>query len=350
MSTLPVTLLTGFLGAGKTSLLKRALADPRFADTAVVINEFGDVALDHVLVDAVPEITVEVTDGCLCCTVRGDIRRALLLLVERSERGEIPLFSRLVIETTGLADPAPVIHTLMVDPGLQRCFHLSQIVTLVDSVNALDTLKLHEEARKQVAVADQLVLTKTDLAAPSASLLARLSALNPAAPQLSSGLASLDLRLLLGSADRFDPAARTADVLDWLGAEAVSAHHHDHSHHHHDVNRHSDSIEAYTVVLDQPISRFAFGVALELLAANQGADLLRVKGIVCLAEHPDQPVVIHAVQHAFHEPVRLDRWPSNDRRSRIVFIVRDIPKETMERFLSAWTTIAPQTEPLEGRA
>jgi G3E family GTPase len=342
MDTLPVTLLMGFLGAGKTSLLKRALADPRFADTAVVINEFGDVGLDHLLVDVVPEVTVEVTEGCLCCTVRGDIRRALLLLLERSERGEIPLFSRLVIETTGLADPAPVIHTLMVDPGLQRRFHLSQVVTLVDAVNGLETLENHVEGCKQVAVADQLVLSKTDLVAPSADLLAMLARLNPSAERLISADPTFDLRVLLGGVDRFDPAARGTDVLAWLGAEATAHHHH--HHHHLDVNRHSDRIQAYTVILDQPISRWAFSIAMELLAANQGANLLRVKGLVALAEHPDQPVVIHAVQHAFHEPLRLERWPSDDHRSRIVFIVRDIPKDTMDHFLSAWTVVQPMPD------
>lgn len=339
MDTLPVTLLTGFLGAGKTSLLKRALVDPRFSDTAVVINEFGDVALDHLLVEAAADISVEVTAGCLCCTIRGDIRRALLMLLARSEQGEIPLFSRVAIETTGLADPAPVIHTLMQDAGLQRRFHLSRVITLVDAVNGLATLADHPEAAKQVAVADMLVLTKTDLSRPCDALLDRLAALNPAAVRVEAAM--MDLRALLGGPDRFDPAARTGDVLAWLGAQEVAARA-DHDHRHdHDVNRHSDRIGAYTVVLDKPIGRFAFGMAMELLAANQGANLLRVKGIVALAEQPERPIVIHAVQHAFHEPVQLERWPSEDRCSRIVFIARDIPKAVMEQFLAAWTQVEP---------
>jgi G3E family GTPase len=325
--TIPVTLLTGFLGAGKTTLLAKLIRDPRFSDTAVVINEFGDVGLDHALVDAGPEAIIEMTSGCLCCTIRGDIRQSLLMLLERSERGEIPLFSRLIVETTGLADPAPVVHTLLADPRLVRRYHLAQIVTVVDALHGLETISAHSEAAKQIAVADVLLLSKTDIKPPSPDLLAALQALNP----IVTPIAQIDLRLLAGDVDRFHLDAKSNDVRNWLAAEAVEAHHH-----HHDVNRHGHDIQAYCLTIYEPISRMAFGMAMELLAANQGEDLLRVKGIVKLAEHPDQPVIIHAVQHMMHDPIRLDKWPDDDQRSKLVFIVRNIPKSTMETFFAAW--------------
>jgi G3E family GTPase len=326
---IPVTLLTGFLGAGKTTLLAKLIRDPRFSDTALVINEFGDVGLDHVLVDAGPEAIIEMSSGCLCCTIRGDIRQSLLMLLERSERGEIPLFSRLIVETTGLADPAPVVHTLLADPRLVRRYKLAQIVTVVDAVHGLETIAAHAEAAKQIAVADLLLLSKTDIVPPSPQLLQVLQALNPmVTPQ-----AEIDLRLLAGDINRFHIDAKTTDVRGWLAAEAANTHAH---HHGHDVNRHGHDIQAYCLTLDAPISRMAFGMAMELLAANQGADLLRVKGIVKLVEHPDQPVIIHAVQHMMHDPVRLDRWPDDDQRSKLVFIVRNISKSTMEQFFAAW--------------
>jgi G3E family GTPase len=327
--TLPVTLLTGFLGAGKTSLLTSLIRDPRFSDTAVVINEFGDVGLDHILVDAGPEAIIEMTSGCLCCTIRGDIRQSLLMLLERSERGEIPMFSRLIIETTGLADPAPVIHTLLADPRLVRRYSLAQIVTVVDSVNGLATLDAHAESAKQIAVADVLLLSKTDITPPSPALLDAVAALNPAVLPITT--LDFDLRGLAGDVMRFHADSKTADVRAWLAAETVEAHPH-----HHDVNRHGHDIEAYCLTFDVPLSRFTFSTAMELLAANQGENLLRVKGILQLSEHPEQPVIIHAVQHMIHEPVRLDSWPDADRRSKLVFIVRDIPKPTMEKFFAAW--------------
>jgi G3E family GTPase len=325
---IPVTLLTGFLGAGKTTLLSKLIRDPRFSDTAVVINEFGDVGLDHALVDAGPEAIIEMTSGCLCCTIRGDIRQSLLMLLERSERGEIPLFSRLIIETTGLADPAPVIHTLLADPRLVRRYALAQIVTVVDAVHGAATLENHAEAAKQVAVADVLLLSKTDITPPTPALLDALRALNPAVPPMILK----DLRLLAGDISRFHLDNKSHDVRAWLAADAVDAHHH----HHHDVNRHGHDIMSYCLTLDAPISRMSFGIAMELLAANQGADMLRVKGIINIAEHSDQPVVIHAVQHMMHEPVRLDAWPDDDHRSKLVFIVRGISKTTMEKFFAAW--------------
>lgn len=351
MNTIPVTILTGFLGAGKTSLLKRLLADPRFSDTAVVINEFGEVGLDHMLVEAAPEAIVEMTSGCLCCTVRGDVRRTLLMLMERSERGEIPLFSRLVIETTGLADPAPVIHTLLLDPRLARRYRLAQVVTVVDAVNGPATLDRQPEALKQAAVADRLLVTKTDLLKPGEvdAVFERLRAVNPGAVLANTASAEFDLRSIVDDTLTFRPDMKPETVRQWLAAEAVEeghahhghGHHHGHAHdhdhhHHHDVTRHSEDIRSFSLIIEQPISRMAFAMAMQLLTANQGEDLLRVKGIVKLAEDPERPVVIHGVQHILHDPVYLDAWPDDDHRTRLVFITRNIPKETIDGFFRAW--------------
>lgn len=357
---LPVTLLTGFLGAGKSTLLTRILRDPRFSDTAVVVNEFGEVGLDGLLIAHAPDQVVEMTSGCLCCTIRGDIRETLLRLHARAAAGEIPAFSRLVVETTGLADPAPVIQTFIADPRVARRFVLAGVVTVVDVVNGEATLDNHAESVRQVAVADRLVLSKTDLARDPASRrdVARLGAamarLNPGAMVLDA--ADLDLRRLFDTVV-FDPAARSMDVRRWLGAEAFGegghqgdghghdhghdhAHHgHDHGHHHHDVNRHGADIAAFSIVFEEPVGTLAFTTALDLLARHQGPGLLRVKGIVHLREKPDTPVVIHGVQHVFHDPVILPAWPDADRRTRLVFITKGIPKAAIEGFFAAWVSL-----------
>lgn len=343
MDLIPVTLLTGFLGAGKTSLVSRLLRDPRYSDTAVIINEFGEIGLDHLLVEQVPdEAAVEMTSGCLCCTVRGDIRNAMLLLHHRSEIGELPLFTRLIVETTGLADPAPVIHTLMTDRQLARRYRLGNVVTVVDAANGLNTLDTHSEAVKQVAFADRLVVSKTDTGAGSAalaSLLHRLHALNAAAPVAYSAGSDFSLNALV-TGGGFDPNGKSAQVLDWLNAECHAQLHvgHEHGHgHHHDISRHGDAIRSFCLIIDEPISRLAFGFAMELLALNQGPDILRVKGLVAIDEYPDTPVVIHMVQHIVGDPVRLAAWPSDDRRTRLVFITRNLDPALVAGFFEAWT-------------
>ena len=340
-TAIPVTLLTGFLGSGKSTLLTRILRDPRYARTAVVVNEFGEIGLDGFLVEHSSEQIVEMTSGCLCCTIRGDIRETLLDLHRRREMGDIPAFDRLVVETTGLADPAPVIHTLMADRQMAGRFALSGVITTVDAVTAEFTLERHAECVKQVAVADRIVLTKTDLVTDPVSrsdlgkLRQALARLNPGAPILDGNERQFDHESLFDTA-LFSPSDKSVDVLEWLNAEAYADNHHDHHHHSHDVNRHGADIQAFSLVLDEPVSAPAFIIALELLFANQGEDLLRVKGIVNLAEKPDKPVVIHGVQHILHEPLWLDRWPTEDRRTRLVFITRNIPEETIRSFFTAW--------------
>jgi len=326
---IPVAVLTGFLGSGKTTLLGHLLRHPAFARTAVVINEFGEVGLDHELVERSEESFIELQTGCLCCTIRGDLVLTLDDLLRRRDAGTVMAFERVVIETTGLADPAPILQALMTDANLADRLALGEVIATVDAVNGLDTLDRQPESVKQAAVADKLVLTKTDLLAdPPALLVARLAAINPAAPVLVGEHGRIDpARLFQGGL--YDPTAKTADVQAWLAAEA---HQHRHAH---DVNRHDAQIASYCVTRQAPIRAVALALFLEILAEHCGPDLLRVKGILNIAESPDRPAVIHGVQHVFHPPAWLERWPSADRSSRIVFITRDIPRDWIEQLLEA---------------
>jgi G3E family GTPase len=341
---LPVSVITGFLGSGKTTLLKHLLQQPDMADTAVVINEFGEIGLDHLLVEEAKEDTILMSSGCLCCSIRGDLIDTLRRLYKRRDRGEVPKFKRLVIETTGLADPAPILQTLIGDPLLSAFYRLDGVVTTVDAVNGMDQLDRQFESVKQAAVADRLILTKTDLAGAEqrAALEARLRALNPAAPLLPVAHGAVEAGQLF-NAGLYNPAEKNPDVARWLGQEAYAqaeeahhGHHHGHDHDHGhalDVNRHDDHIRAFCLTYDRPIAWDKFVNWIEMLITMRGADLLRIKGILNVADS-DGPVAIHGIQHLFHPPAMLPGWSGEDRRSRIVFITRDLERAWLEQSMT----------------
>jgi G3E family GTPase len=326
--------LTGFLGSGKTTLLGHLLRQPGFSRTAVIINEFGEIGLDHDLIEASEDSFIELQTGCLCCKIRSDLATTLHYMLARRDQGRVAPFDRVVIETSGLADPAPILQTLMTDATIAGRIALGGVVTTVDAVNGAATLDREDISVKQVAVADRLVLTKTDLAATdfagtnAPTLLRRLAALNATAPVLRARHGAIDPQSLFGGGlhdPLANPLAKSLDVQSWL-LSADTAHEHAHEHKRHDV-------ETYAIVRQQPIRAVTLTLLLETLAEHCGADLLRLKGIVNVLESPDQPAVIHGVQHVFHAPAWLARWPSDDRRSRLVFITRRIPRRFVEVLL-----------------
>ena len=390
---IPVSLLTGFLGSGKTTLLNHLVNQPALRDTLIIINEFGEIGLDHLLVThSYDDVIIEMNSGCLCCTIRHDLIRTLRDITWRFSREGVRQFNRVIIETTGLADPAPIIHTLITDPHLAQHYRLDGVITTVDGVNEMETMDRQFEAVKQVAVADRILLTKTDLADPErlAELSTRIRFLNPGAHQLQvvNGITSADELLNLGV---LDLKSKSADVQHWLNDEAYKdrehnaahehtheasqsyshshtdshnhtdahghpAHEHEHSHDHkhdhehghshdhshahdqphahvHDVNRHDDHIRAFCFTFDQPIERVVFTEWLSLLLSLKGPDILRVKGIIHI-QGDEKPTVVQAVQHIVHPTVELESWPSEDRRTRIVFITRDVEREVIERTFS----------------
>ncbi|MEI7711215.1 MAG: GTP-binding protein [Rhodospirillales bacterium] len=326
--TTPVTVLTGFLGAGKTTLLNHLLRQPELARTAVLVNEFGEIGLDHLLVEKIDDTTVLLNAGCLCCTVRGDLTRVLREMLPRARRGEI---ARIMIETTGLADPAPVLATLTTDPVLASVYRLDGIVAAIDAPNGMTHLDTFPEAMRQVAVADRIVLTKTDLA-DAASLRDRLHALNPAAPVLEARDGVVDPRAIL-NAGLFDPANKIPDVRRWLDAEAFD----DRAHQHH---RHDPNVHAFCITLDRPVHWQGLGMWLEMLIATSGEKLLRIKAILNL-QGQDRPVALHAIRHLLHPPTLLPAWPDGDpRTSRLVFITDGVSRATIEAGLRAFEAAA----------
>jgi G3E family GTPase len=337
---IPLTLVTGFLGAGKTTLLNRLLRDPALRDTAVIINEFGDIALDHLLVEKIDGDMMVLSSGCLCCNLRGDLVTALEKLLRNLDNNRAS-FTRVIVETTGLADPAPLLQTAMSHPYLVMRFRLDGVVTLIDAVNGDATLDHHAEAVKQAAVADRLVLTKTDLVdsperkAALERLVARLHKLNPAAPILDAAAGEATISALLGCG-LYDPARKIPDVGRWLQDEAIAAAHAHHHHHHHDVNRHDDHIQAFTLSTDRAIPAAMLDLFLELLRSTHGPNLLRMKAIVNIEETPEQPMVLHGVQHVLHPASQLAAWPDDDRRTRMVFIVRDIEPRVIRELFDAF--------------
>jgi len=342
----PVSVITGFLGAGKTTLLNRLLQDPLLSDSIVIVNEFGEIGLDHLFIETRDDGMILMASGCLCCTIRGDLVDTLDDLMRKRDTGKISEFQRIVIETTGLADPAPILQSLLSHPYLAARYALDGVVTLVDAVNGFSTLDHHMEAVKQVAVADRIVLTKSDLVDDASNLKHRLHALNPAAPILDVIKGDATATALIGTGP-FDLSSKNPDVERWLNAEAYhdhDQHHHHHHHHHdgpegqrsHDVNRHDAHIRAFCLATDDAIPSSAFELFLSLLRSAHGEKLLRMKGIVKLAETPDRPVILHGVQHVFHPPVALSAWPDADHRTRLVFITKDLEQSFVEGLWNAF--------------
>lgn len=370
-SLIPVTLLTGFLGSGKTTLLNHLVRQPELADALVIINEFGEMALDHLLVaHSTENLVMEMSSGCLCCTIRGDLVKTLRDITWRFSREGQRQFRRVLIETTGLADPAPIIHTLMTHPQIAPKYRLDGIVATIDMATGPSTLDQHMEAIKQAAMADALLLTKSDLATETqqAALLNRLNGINPAAPrwEVRHGVIAPERVLSLGL---FSARGKMPGVERWLKEEAYAdasphshAHHwhdngHDHGnghghghghghHHHHDVNRHDDHIRAFCFAVDEPIPEEVLAAWLEVLMSFVGRNILRVKGILNV-EGQDAPVVIHGVQHIFHPPVTLSAWPGEDRRSRLVFITQDVGREVIETTFQTLRQVLPQAREAE---
>ena len=340
-NVLQVTLLTGFLGSGKTTLLNALLKHPDMGETAVLVNEFGEIGIDHLLIEKIDEETVLLNAGCLCCTVRGDLARALGELYLKRIKGEIPAITRVLIETTGLADPAPIIHTLMSDEVISHRFTLDGIVTTIDALNGVATLNEHGESVKQAAVADRIVMTKCDIAEDSAvdALERDIASINPGALiyRATSGDIHPDK---LFDAGLYDPETKTLDVRRWLRDEAYQ----DDDHHHHDVNRHDDRIRAFCITRDEPLKWQAFVAWIQTLIALHGQNLLRIKGIVDIEGQP-APIAIHGVQHMFHDPVQLPGWPDDDHRSRIVFITRDLDPAEIEKKLDDLQNAASANTP-----
>ncbi|WP_201160091.1 CobW family GTP-binding protein [Rhodoplanes elegans] len=354
---LPVHVLTGFLGSGKTTLLVRLLADPGMGETAVLINELGEVGIDHLLVRRLEDDVVLLESGCLCCTVRNELVETLADLAARRAAGDLPAFRRIVVETTGLADPAPIVHTLMTDARLTPHLRLAGLTATIDATLGEGTLATHAEAVKQAAMADRLVTTKTDLADATtrASLAARLAALNPGARRFEASLAAAPSPAELFEGETFSIGAGT-DVATWLAAEAAHGdpshdhhhddrHHDDHDHddrvrgehdhaghhlHHHDPQRHGDRVATFCLTADTPLDWDVLTRWLELLLTARGEQILRLKGIVNVRGR-DKPVVVHGVQHVLYPPQELLAWPDAARASMLVFITRDLSRSAIER-------------------
>jgi G3E family GTPase len=344
---IPVTIITGFLGAGKSSLLNRILKDPATSDTAVIINEFGEVGIDNLLVESSGDTLVQLSNGCLCCTVRGELVDTLASLMDAMQTGRMTTIRRVVIETTGLADPAPVMQSVMGHPVMAQSFELDGVITVVDAVNGCSTLERHVEAVKQVAVADRLIISKTSMATSEQllDLHARLDRLNPRAVRMDTDAPEAATASVLQNG-LYDPTTKIADVDRWLRDEMASSHHahdhhhhHDHGHHHHhDVNRHGADIRSFSILHDRPIDPAAIEMFVDLLRSAHGEKLLRMKAIVALSDNPDRPLVLHGVQSIFHPPQRLAAWPEgSDRRTRMVLITQDLPEEFVADLFAAFT-------------
>ena len=329
INQIPVTVITGFLGSGKTTLLSSILKKKEMQKTAVIINEFGEIGLDHALIEHTDENIVELQSGCICCTIQGDLNKTLIDLFDKMMNGKVSSFNRILIETTGLANPVPIIHTLMSSIELIRIYSLDGVITVVDSINGEKTLDLHEESLKQLALAEKIIISKTDIVDKDEikSLVYRIKEINPVSQIIFSKFGNIPLEEIFGLG-AYDPYKKSADVKNWLAAEKYKDKKH---HHHHDVNRHNENIRAFSMMSENPVNMIAFSFFRDMITAALGANLLRMKGIVNIAGE-ERPAVIHGVQHIFHPVQWLETWPDNDRRTKLVFITQNIKKEQIEDF------------------
>jgi G3E family GTPase len=334
-SLIPINVITGFLGSGKTTVLAKLLRAPDMGETAVLINEFGEVGLDHQLIEHAEESTLLLENGCLCCAIRGDLKDALRNLFSRCARGEIPQFRRVVIETSGLADPVPIAYTIMAEPVLQYHFRLGNIVTVVDAVTGAESLARYPESEKQAAIADRIVLSKTDLSSPDdeAALRAKLAEINGAAPIIDAvrtGPGGLDADALLAH-DIYTPEGKRAAIDAWLGK---------HDGGHEDAHAaHTGDVSSFCLWFDDALDWTAFGIWMTMLLNRHGDRVLRIKGMLNVAGVAD-PVLVNGVQHVVHPPTHLAGWPDADRRSRIVFITRGMSRERIEAWRAAFKALA----------
>lgn len=340
-SLIPVTVQTGFLGSGKTTVLNHLLRQPGMDGVVAIINEFGEVGLDHLLVETGEERFALLDNGCVCCSVREDLVTLLGELLSRENRDEIPPIRRILIETTGLADPVPVLHTLMTAPEVTSRYRIDGVAVTIDAVNAVRSLENHAEAVKQVAVADRILLTKTDLAgnAAGAEIERRIGQINPTAPILRVQRGNIRPDLLF-DAGLFAPGNRADEVGDWFVAAGKATARHSHESSHHAPHAHDTGISSFSLIVHEPIRWAAFSRWLDYVAALKGDELLRFKALINVADRPQGPVVVHAVQHVLHPPIAMEAWPSADRTSRLVFIVRDIPAEAIEHTLAKFGEIS----------
>ncbi len=366
----PVTIITGFLGSGKTTLLNRALRAPEMKDTIVIINEFGEVSLDHALAAASDDAVVVLENGCLCCTVRSDLVGTLNALYHDREQGRIPRFDNVVIETSGLAEPGPVLQAFLSEPTLDGLYRVASVVALVDAVNAHATFEQHDEAVRQVALADHILITKLDLVAAEAqaarevALHTLLQRLSPAARIRRIDDPSIAIGDLLNSRG-FDPADPAADPRAWLNEKAYtqppSADDHDHDHcddpthdhshgHHHGLHLRRNGIESFCLIRSEPLTRGALQFLLDGISQNLGPGLLRVKGLVNVADEPGRPAVIQGAQHLLHTMTWLDKWPDSDQRTRVVFITQGVAQDALKDMIELLDRMAARTSKARQRA